>query len=387
MKKNQSLGLLLAPDSFKHSLSAQEVCRYLSEGLMHSPLECRVQKFPMADGGEGTMQALVAATDGTWVEAWAHDPLMRPLKTHYGITGDGVTAIIEMAAASGIERLLNQELDPIHATTYGTGELVKHALEQGCTEVIIGLGGSATIDGGVGFCQALGGTFYDKREKPLSPGKPIQDIEGFDITTPNQLLNGIDVLAACDVDNPLLGPEGAARIYGPQKGASTKQVEELERALLQLYSRVEKEKDQSIVTQKGAGAAGGLGAGIVAFANGQLTSGFELIANRAHLELAIEAADVVVTGEGKLDAQTAFGKTPYGVAALAKKHNKPVIAVAGTLANGYKELYGKGFDLLLSLSEGPATLNELIEQAPRLLVNTGERIGQLLHMHKFIHLY
>ncbi|MFO7939893.1 MAG: glycerate kinase [Bacteroidales bacterium] len=380
MEQKDPLEILIAPDSFKHSLPAKEVCNYLSKGLIHSRLRCRVQRFPMADGGEGTMEALVAATDGTWIEVQTYDPLMRPLKTHYGITGDGVTAIIEMAAASGIERLLDDELDPMGTTTYGTGQLVKHAVEQGCTEVIIGLGGSATIDGGVGFCQGLGGVFYDMNGTRLLPGDPIYRIYEFDLTKPNQLLNGIDVLAACDVANPLLGSEGAARTFGPQKGADHEQVQALETALKKLYSKIEKQQGKSIAAQKGAGAAGGLGAGIVAFANGTLTPGFELIADRANLELAIEAADVVITGEGKLDAQTAFGKTPYGVARLAKKYNKPVVAIAGTLAQGHQELYDEGFDILLSLAEGPATLKELIENAPGLLINTGERIGQLLKM-------
>jgi glycerate kinase len=386
---SRPLRILVAPDSFKHSLSASEVCNSLDAGLKKSGLHCKVDSFPMADGGEGTMEALVAATDGTWVEAEAHDPLMRPVETRYGITGDGVTAIIEMAAASGIERLTNEELDPIHATTFGTGELIKHAIKQGCTEVIVGLGGSATVDGGVGFCQALGGRFYSNNGRLSEPGEPLSEIYEVDLTESKKILNGIQLWGACDVTNKLLGDEGAAHVFAPQKGADKKQVEILEQSLLQLYTLLEQRLGVSVADQPGAGAAGGLGAGIVVFGNGTLTSGFELIASRSNLELAIENTDLVITGEGKLDAQTAFGKTPYGVAKLAKEHDRPLFAVAGTLEDGYQALYKKGFDGLFSLAEGPATLDELMKQTSKLLENTGERIGHLLMMqqkypiHKF----
>jgi len=377
---SRPLRILIAPDSFKHSLSAAEICMSLEEGLKRSGLRCKVESFPMADGGEGTMEALVAATDGTWVNAETHDPLMRSIETRYGITGDGVTAIIEMAAASGIELLTNEELDPIHATTFGTGELVKHAVKQGCTEVIVGLGGSATVDGGVGFCQALGGKFYSNNGHLLEPGEPLSDIDEVDLTESKKILNGIQLWGGCDVTNNLLGNEGAALVFGPQKGANEKQVEILEHSLSQLYNLLEQKLGVSIIDQPGTGAAGGLGAGIVAFGNGTLTSGFELIASRSNLELSIEKTDVVITGEGKLDAQTAFGKTPYGVAKLAKKRNKPLIAVGGTLEDGYQSLYKKGFDGIFSLAEGPATLGELMKQTSKLLENTGERIGHLLMM-------
>lgn len=377
---SRPLCILIAPDSFKHSLSASEVCRYLSAGLKRSGLHCKVASFPMADGGEGTMEALVAATDGTWVKAEAHDPLMRPIETRYGITGDGVTAIIEMAAASGIERLTNEELDPIHATTYGTGELVKHGIQQGCTEVIVGLGGSATVDGGVGFCQALGGKFLSDNGSLLGPGAPLSKIRDVDLTESRKILSGIKVWGGCDVTNRLLGDKGAAQVFAPQKGADKKQVEILEQSLSQLYTLLEQKFGLSVVNQPGAGAAGGLGAGIVAFGNGTLTSGFELIASRSNLEMSIERADLVITGEGKLDAQTAFGKTPYGVAKWAKKHNKPVIAVGGTLEDGYQSLYKKGFDGIFSLAEGPATLEYLMKDSATLLTHTGERIGRLIKM-------
>lgn len=373
--------ILLAPDSFKHSASAEEVCNYLRAGLKQVDASFFIRSFPMADGGEGTTEALVAATDGTWITSEAHDPLMRPIEVRYGITGDGVTAIIEMAAASGIERLHVNELNPLLATTFGTGELIKHALSQGCTEIIIGLGGSATVDGGVGMCQALGGCFFAADGRKLLPGDtPLQAIDHFEVESVAHELRNIRVMGACDVRNPLVGPKGAAQFFAPQKGADESAVFLLEQGMKDLYEKVNKNARCNLFTLPGAGAAGGLGAGIVAFLNGELTPGFDLIASRAHLSLAIEQADVVITGEGRIDRQTGYGKTPAGVANLAHKYNKKVIGIAGSLAPGHELLYAQGFDLLLSIAQGPATTAWMQENTPELITNTGIKIARMLNL-------
>ncbi len=371
--------ILVAPDSFKNCLSAADVGKYLREGILREMPDAELKIIPLADGGEGTVNALLHALGGERIRVRVHDPLMRAIWAEYGILSDGNTAVIEMAAASGLELLGGDELDPMHTTTYGTGELIKSALERSCTKIILGLGGSATIDGGMGALEALGAGFRDKNGAPLSRGGgSLVELEEIDVEGLDNRLKDCSILLASDVDNPLCGLDGAARVYGPQKGAEPPDVEKLDKGLERFARLVKKFKGRDIGSLPGAGAAGGLGAGLLAFTGAEFRNGFELISQMCRLEDAIAASDLIITGEGRMDAQTAHGKTPYGVAKIAARYNKPLIAIAGSLAEGYEDLYDKNFGIILSIMEKPLDLQQALEQAAPLLISTGRRISRII---------
>lgn len=373
--------ILIASDSFKHSVTAREAGLHLGEGLQASGLPCDISVVPMADGGEGTVRALVEATGGTLIEVDVHDPLMRPLRAVYGILGDKETAVIEMSAASGIELLSPEMRNPWITTTYGTGDMIRHALELGCRRIIVGIGGSATNDGGTGMAAALGYHFYDKQGDILDmSGGVLHHVARIDKGEVFPALFDAEIVVACDVDNPLTGELGAAAVYGPQKGADEEMVVKLDAGLEHLAQQIHSALGVSVDKVPGAGAAGGLGAGLMAFCRAELRPGFEIVQQAAQLEEQIMQADLVITGEGRIDRQTRYGKTPWGVAQMARKHHKPVIAVAGTLGEGAEVLYHEGFDTMLSIIERPMTLEEALFQAPDLLRRTGRRIGSLIHM-------
>jgi len=364
--------VLVAPDSFKDCLTALETAKNIAEGIKAAIPGADIKIVPMADGGEGTVQSLVDATTGRIINITVHDPLMRKTPSFYGILGDGKTAVIEMAAASGLEKLLNHERNPWHTTTLGTGELMVDALNQGCRHIIVGIGGSATNDGGAGMAHALGYRFYDKNNKALLPtGGNLKDIAKIDNHQVHPSLKNTTIEVACDVNNPFTGPNGAAMVYSFQKGADEAMAKELDNNLVFLANLIRKQFNQNIENVPGSGAAGGLGGGLMAFAGATLKKGFDLVAAHTQLEYQIKLADIVVTGEGKMDAQTQYGKTPYGVAQMAKKYNKPVIGIAGTLGKGYEELYQCGFNGLFSIIDKPSTLEYAIENAPELLKNAG----------------
>ncbi len=373
--------ILIAPDSFKHSLSSLEAANSISTGIQKILEEVEIILSPVADGGEGTVQALIDATDGILEKTRVHDPLMRMITASYGILGDGKTAVIEMASASGIELLKPEERDPLKTTTYGTGELIRHALDNECSRIILGVGGSATIDGGAGLLAALGALFLDQNEKAFLPngGNPDQ-IHTLNFEALDPRLKDIRIRIGTDVDNPLTGEKGAAAVYGPQKGAGPQEVKKLEENLSSYADLLETYTGKHFHSMPGAGAAGGLAISLLAFTNAQIESGFTLIAEETRLEDKIKEADLIITGEGKIDEQTAYGKTAFGVAQLAKKYNKTVIAVGGTLGSGAEELYYKGFDLILPITEGPTELETSLREAPRLLENTGMRIGRILKL-------
>lgn len=363
--------IIVATDSFKGSLTAKEVGNAIIGGLHQYNSTYMVKNVPMADGGEGTVQSLIDATGGSLITAPVHDPLMRNIQATYGILGDGSTAVIEMATASGLPLLAKEELNPYITTTYGTGELILHALDRGCRTFIIGLGGSATNDGGMGMLQALGAQFFDKDHNLLTHGGfELQKLHHIDISQLDERLSRTTFRIACDVDNSLCGPEGASSVYGPQKGATPEMVKVLDGALRHYAEVVERDFSTTLQNLPGAGAAGGLGAALLGFLDGEFSRGVDLVIETTGLEKDIREADLVITGEGKIDGQTRFGKTPYGVAQVAKKYGVPVIALCGVVGDGsetlfdcgFLEMYGlvrEGVSVEYAMTHGPTLLKEL----------------------------
>ena len=367
--------IVIAPDSFKHSLSAKEVCEAVRKGILSIPGNWDVTMVPMADGGEGTVHALVDATGGKYYTQPVRDPMLRNIKAQFGILGDGKTAVIEMSAASGIELLKEDERNPWLTTSFGTGELIKAALDKGCTRIIVGIGGSATNDGGMGMAKALGIKFLDSKGESLGEGGgELGKLASIDISAADPRLQETEVIVACDVNNPLTGAQGASRVYGPQKGAGPNMVKELDQNLSILARLVKETLGKEIKNIPGSGAAGGLGAGLMAFTNARLQPGFDIVAKETRLGEKLQGCDLVITGEGKIDSQTQYGKTPMGVLKEAKKYNLPVIAIAGTLGEGYLDLYDLGFDAIFSIIDKPMSLDEAMITAEELLMRAGQTI-------------
>ncbi|MCU0449379.1 MAG: glycerate kinase [Bernardetiaceae bacterium] len=371
--------ILLCPDSFKESLGAWHVAQALAQGFRRALPQAHCHLLPLADGGEGTVEALVAATGGRVVRVPAHDPLMRPREAEFGLLGDGVTAAIELAAASGLALLPPEERNPLVTSTFGLGELMKAALDAGCRRLVVGIGGSATNDGGAGLATALGARLLDADGQLLPPGGAAlarlahADLRGLD---PRLALT--EILVACDVTNPLTGPQGASAVYGPQKGADPGMVEVLDAALAHYATVLAKQLGRAVAQVPGAGAAGGTGAGLMAFLGAQLRPGFALVADAVGLAAQIAQADWVVTGEGKIDEQTRFGKVPFGVAQLAAVYQKPVLAFAGTIGAGAEVMYQHGLLGIFPIVDRPMPLTQALAQAPALLERAAERVGRLL---------
>jgi glycerate kinase len=371
--------ILIAPDSFKDSLSSVEVANAIERGLKTAFKGFLIKKVPVADGGEGTVDSIINATGGKFVENKVHDPLMRLIKAKWGISGNSGTAIIEMAAASGIELLKMNERNPWVTTTYGTGELIKHALDNNCRKFIIGIGGSATNDGGVGMAMALGTRFLDKNGEIIGyGGGALSEINSIDLSGLDSRAGESEFIIACDVNNPLYGPTGASHVYAKQKGAAEEMRYNLDDNLLHYANVIKKSIGKDVSGIPGSGAAGGLGAGFLAFLNSHLESGFGIVKNEVGLEEHCKWADVVITGEGKIDEQTKFGKTPKGVADVAKMFNKKVIAIGGTLGKNYTELYNCGFDAIFSIMDKPMTLDAALKDSGKLIENLGITIGNML---------
>jgi glycerate kinase len=370
--------IVIAPDSFKGSLSALEAAMSIERGIKNIDDGIETIIVPLADGGEGTVQSLIDVSGGKIIELSVHDPLYREIKSFYGIMGDGETAVIEMAAASGLLLLNPEERNPLLTTTYGTGELIKNALNQGCRKFIIGLGGSATNDGGCGMAQALGVKFLDKNGNEVGRGgSQLSEISAIDLSGIDQRIKTASFLAACDADNPLCGTKGASAVYGPQKGASEKDVITLDNGLKHFAQIVEQQLRIDVKDVPGSGAAGGLGAGVMIFLNARLERGITIVTRTTQLEEKMTGADLVITGEGRIDFQTAFGKTPFGVAQIAREYNIPLIALAGSLGEGYQSLYEKGFDGIFSIIDQPMSLQEAIDNAAELLENAAENVVRL----------
>jgi glycerate kinase len=370
---------VIAPDSFKGSASAKEVAQAIADGLKVALPESEFDLVPMADGGEGTVDALVAATSGRIVTVKVTGPLGEPVEAFFGILGDGTTAVIEMAAAAGLHLVPPQKRNPLVTTTYGVGELIKAALDMGCRKLIVGIGGSATNDGGAGMAQALGAKLLDENGKEIGfGGGELGKLARIDLTGLDKRLEEAEILVACDVTNPLTGPNGASAVYGPQKGATPEMVKVLDENLRKFAEIIRRDLGVDVEHVPGAGAAGGLGAGLMAFCRAKLQRGIDLVIEAVKLDERVAKTDLVITGEGKLDFQTGFGKVPYGVAQVAKRHGKPVIAIVGQLGEGAEKCRDWGIDACFAIVNRPMSENEAITNALTLLSRTAEELGWLL---------
>ncbi|WP_299575750.1 glycerate kinase [uncultured Leptotrichia sp.] len=348
--------VVIAPDSFKESMSAKEVCDCAERGILSIFPEWEIVKVPMADGGEGTLESLIDATNGKIYNEETLNPIGEKIISRYGILGDKNIAIIEMASTSGIELIPKEKRDPYITTTYGTGQLMLKALDHDVERIILGIGGSATTDGGAGMLQALGAKLMDENGREIGfGGFELGKLAKIDFSNLDERLRKVEILVACDVSNPLTGKNGSAYVFGPQKGATPQMVEVLDNNLLHYSKIVKRDLNMEINNVPGAGAAGGLGAGLLTL-GGILKKGVEIVIDTVDLEEKLKDADLVITGEGGMDKQTIYGKTPFGVAELAKKYNIPVIGIAGNLGNGYEILYDNGFDAIFSIMPGVRTL-------------------------------
>lgn len=371
--------ILIAPDSFKENLSAKEVAQAIERGIKKVDENIQTSIVPMADGGEGTVESLVEATDGQIINVKVKDPLMRDIDSYYGVLGDRKTAVIEMAAASGLALLEKDERNPMDTTSFGTGQLIKYAIEEGYKNIIIGIGGSATNDGGAGMLMALGAKLLDANGEDIGLGaKGLGKLKSIDLYNFHEDIKDCNFVVACDVDNPLVGKRGASYVFGPQKGADEHMVKILDANLENFGKVVEDTLGISLLQYPGAGAAGGMGAALLAFLDAVLERGIDIVIEATQLERKIMDSNLVITGEGKIDDQTQFGKTPYGIATLAKKYNKPVIAIAGGIGEDASVLYEKGIDSIFSIVNKPMTLEEAMVHGESLLEDTAERIIRAL---------
>jgi len=374
--------VIIAPDSFKGSLSSIQAAEAIERGIKKAALayseNVEVAKVPMADGGEGTVEAIISAVGGKIIPTKALDPLGRPIDSFFGVLPDN-TAVIEMAAASGLNFLKEEERNPLKTTSYGTGQLIKAALDMGCENIIIGIGGSATNDGGVGMAQAIGVEFLDKEGKQIGfGGGELSKIYKIDISHLDGRVKNAKFTIASDVKNPLCGPEGASAIYGPQKGATPEMIEILDKNLDHLAKIIKRDLGKDIKDLPGAGAAGGLGAALMAFLDAQLRPGIEIVMELSNFKEKVKDANIIFTGEGSTDYQTKFGKVPFGVAQVAKEYNKPVICVSGSLLEGYEQLYEYGISAMFSIVNKPMDLKEAMERGEELLYKTSENLFRLL---------
>ncbi len=371
--------IVVAPDSYKGSLTAVAVAAAMEQGILTVYPEAKVSKVPIADGGEGTVEALVTATGGEIIRQYVTGPLGDNTEAHWGILGDGKTAVIEMAAASGLTLIARDKRDPRLATTYGTGQLIKAALDRGIRNFIIGIGGSATNDGGSGMAQALGVRFLDKAGNVLMPGgAALAGLATIDLAGIDPRLAEASILVACDVDNPLCGPLGASAVYGPQKGATPAMVLELDQALAQFAAVAELATGKNVASLPGAGAAGGLGAGLLFFTNAELKPGVEIVLDTTGFADIVKQADFVITGEGSTDFQTACGKAPVGVAKVARQYNIPTVCLSGGLGQGAEQVLEQGINGLMSIVPRPMPLSECMASAEELIQTATARLCRLV---------
>jgi glycerate 2-kinase len=371
--------ILLAPQEFKGSLTAVEAVEAMAVGVLHACPAATIDRAPIADGGPGTVAAVVAATGGELRRIACRDALRRPIEATYGLIDHGTTAVIESAAAAGLTLLRREELDALHTSTEGVGDLVCAALDAGATRLIIGLGGTATNDGGTGMARALGVRLLDSDGRDLEPGgAALSHLARVDVQGVHARLGTAHVTGATDVRNPLCGSEGASAVFGPQKGATPDQIALLDAALSRYAEIVERDLGLDVRDVPGAGAAGGLGAALLAFCGATLSSGFDLVAQVTNLEERIAAADLVITGEGRLDGQSIYGKTTVGVARIAARHNLPVVALCGGLGEGWQSALDEGLTAAFSIVPGPMTLDDAHRQAVRLLGLTAEQVTRLM---------
>jgi glycerate kinase len=374
-----ALRVVVAPDSYKGSVSALGVAQAMERGILKVFPNAEVCKIPIADGGEGTVEALVAATHGRLQQAEVSGPLGKRIVADWGILGDGITAVIEMAAASGLPLLAADERNPRLATSYGTGELIRAALDAGLRKIIVGIGGSAGSDGGAGMARALGVRFIDAAGEDLPEGgAALAALARIDMAGIDPRLRDAEITVACDVDNPLCGPRGAASAFGPQQGATPEIVAELERALRHYSVVLERATGRNVAEAPGAGAAGGLGAGLLSFTGAKLGPGVEIVLAAVGFAAAVKDASFVITGEGRTDFQTAFGKAPVGVARTAKRYGVPVFCLSGSLGEGAEEILAQGIDAVMTTCDRPMTLDESMLSGSALIESGSARLCRII---------
>jgi len=380
-----SMHILVAPNAFKNSLSASDAAQAISRGFQRSRLDCACECFPVGDGGDGTATLLVEKCEGRTIAVEVQNPLGRKISASFGLIDEDRTAVIEMAAASGLRLLRPEEFDPLHATSFGTGELIKAALDQGASNVVLAIGGSATVDGGGGVLQALGVRFLDAVGNDLL-GVPasLVDLHAVDLSGLDPRLSQCALTVLCDVENPLLGEQGAAQVFGPQKGATPEAIGKLEIALTKLSDIFRRKMGKEMATNKRGGAAGGVAAGLHACLNAKLVNGIEYFLDATHFDAALRKADLVVTGEGSIDEQTLQGKGPVGVALRAQAKNIPVIGLAGAVPLQPNPSLQRYFDVLLPIGAGPVEAETALRHTAADLERTAMELGNLLAINKMI---
>lgn len=373
--------IVIAPDSYKESLSALEVASAIEAGFREIYPDAEYIKLPVADGGEGTVEAMVAATEGRVIQVDVTGPLGEPVQGFYGISGDESCAFIEMAAASGLALLPSAARNPLKTTSWGTGELIRHALDFGVKRIIIGLGGSATNDGGAGMAQALGAKLLTADGQAIAPGGAgLDTLAKIDISALDPRLQHCQIDVACDVTNPLTGEEGASAVFGPQKGATPEMVTRLDRALTRYAGRIAEDLSLDVLTLEGGGAAGGMGAALYAFCGAQLRPGIEIVTDALHLDALVADADLVITGEGRIDSQTIHGKVPVGVARVAKRYQIPVIGIAGSLTADVGIVHQHGLDAVFSVIYRICSLDDALAEAGENVRMAARNIAAVMRM-------
>lgn len=373
--------IVIAPQAFKQSISARAAAVAIQSGVVRAIPDAETVLIPVADGGDGTLAALIDTTGGQYFTADVIGPLGGTVAAQWGVMGDGETAVIEMALASGLALIPDQRRDPRTATTYGTGQLMAAALDAGYTRIIVGLGGSATNDGGTGMATALGVRFLNADGDELPPGgAALVNLHDVDVSGLHPGLAGATVIGATDVTNPLCGDTGASAIFGPQKGATPEMVRELDGCLANLARVVQSELGIDVLHTPSAGAAGGLGAGLIAFANCELRSGIDMVCDALDFDRHAENADLVITGEGRADRSTAFDKAPVGIARRSRAFGVPTLLLAGSVGEGYDALYQHGIDAIMPMAEEPATLEHSLQNGAELLERAAERALRLYNL-------
>lgn len=371
--------IVIAPDSYKESLSALEVATAIERGFREIFPSAEYIKIPVADGGEGTVEAMVAATNGRIVKVAVKGPLGEQAEGFYGISGDEQSAFIEMAAASGLEMVPPAKRDPLITTSWGTGELIRHALDAGVKHIIIGIGGSATNDGGAGMVQALGAKLLDEQDRQIAPGgAALESLARIDLRELDKRLAGCRIEVACDVTNPLTGEAGASAVFGPQKGATPEMIARLDKALAHYAEIIARDLDIDVLNLAGGGAAGGMGAALYAFCGAELRQGIEIVTDALALDKHVRGADLVITGEGRIDSQTVHGKVPVGVAKVAKRYNIPVIGIAGSLTADVGVVHDHGIDAVFSVLYTICTLEKALANAGENVRMTARNVAAVL---------
>ncbi|PML77577.1 glycerate kinase [Enterovibrio norvegicus] len=373
--------IVIAPDSYKESLSAMDVATAIETGFKHIMPDAHIVKLPMADGGEGTVQSMIDATGGRLVDVTVTGPLGAPVEGFFGLLGDGETAVIEMAAASGLHLVPSASRNPLLTTSFGTGELIKAALDLGVKHLIVGIGGSATNDGGAGMAQALGAKLLDESGNPIAfGGGALSTLHTIDTSGIDPRLAQVKLEVACDVDNPLCGEKGASAVFGPQKGATPKMVSTLDSNLARYAQIMKSQLNSDVKDRAGAGAAGGMGAALLGLFDADLRPGINIVMDAVNLSEHLKDADLVITGEGRIDSQTIHGKTPIGVARCAKTFGLPVIGIAGSITQDSVVVYDHGIDVLFSVVSGACTLEDALANAKENVELTAQNVARTLSL-------